>query len=187
MKTLVTPEFMESCGVAQKSAEAVSDIVYNIFDGLADAKNAGMSDEEYKSETEGVADAVDIFAGLIKDVNKTTDEDDNKIFGEDKESGIKSATEYVDKLTETQTVANAIVNAVYKDGEKPTVDPANSGFKFNEEEKLEFIDALQAKLDAASQDDKADTEKVVVAIAAIMNTAVEIVDGQLVLINADVE
>ena len=187
VKTLVTPEFMESCGVAQKSAEAVSDIVYNIFDGLADAKNAGMSDEEYKSETEGVADAVDIFAGLIKDVNKTTDEDDNKIFGEDKESGIKSATEYVDKLTETQTVANAIVNAVYKDGEKPTVDPANSGFKFNEEEKLEFIDALQAKLDAASQDDKADTEKVVVAIAAIMNTAVEIVDGQLVLINADVE
>ena len=183
-KNFVTPEFIESCGVGTESSQAVSDMVYNIFDGLADAKNNGMSDEEYKAETEKVAEIVEVFTSLAEDVSNSS-ENDGSIFGEGTQNGL-SASEYIDKVTESKTVTDAIVNTVYKNGDEPTVDPVNSGFEFNEQEKGEFVDALQAKLDSASAEEMADTEKTVIALGALMNTPVQIVDGVVVPVVVEV-
>ncbi len=181
LKNFVTPELITSCGFGESNSQAISDMITHTFDNLADAKNNGMTDEEYEKETAAVAEIVDIFSAVSTATSNRTEDGNGKIFGAESTVGL-TTTEYVDKVTASQTVSDAVVKTVYGSGEDPAMDPLNSNFKFNNEEQDEFIDALQSKVDSAPDADKENTEKTVIAIAALMNLNVEVVNGEVIAI-----
>jgi len=94
-------------------------------------------------------------------------------FGEDSATGI-TATEYVDRMLDSQVMSETLVQNVYKDGETATNDPLNIGKELSEAEQTELTETLQTRWEqqlASSTDEEANKEyqKKLTAIAAVVN------------------
>ncbi len=172
LKQLTTPETVKNYGVPEESADKVSNMFSDMFGNMADAKESGMSDEEYEKEAAAVSDMMSIAmtAGNSSGEN-------NSVFGEDSATGV-SATEYLDRATESTVISTTLVNTVYGESEEAAEDPLALGINLNESEKTELVEAMDAKWKAqleTSSDEAANAEykKVLSSVAAVVNLNVE--------------
>jgi len=166
LKQLATPETVKNYGVPEESADKVSNMFSDMFGNMADAKESGMSDEEYAKESAAVSDMMSIAmtAGNSSDSN---------VFGEDSATGV-TATEYLDRATESTVISNTLVNTVYGESEEAAEDPLALGIELKESEKTELVEAMDAKWKAqleSSNDEAANAEyqKVLSSVAAVVN------------------
>jgi len=171
LQTMSTPELIKNYGVSEKSSAPVSQMMSDMFGNMSDAKNDPenpMSDEQYQKESTAINDMMSIAmaANDNKDGSKAT-------FGEDSATGI-TATEYVDRMLDSQVMSETLVQNVYKDGETATNDPLNIGKELSEAEQTELTETLQTRWEqqlASSTDEEANKEyqKKLTAIAAVVN------------------
>ena len=85
-----------------------------------------------------------------------------------------SADEYVTNIMDSTAMSKTVVDTVYGEGDEPNVDPMNSGRDLASSEKEELLESLNNKWDASPKDEA--TKRQIVAIAAMMNMAVEVTE-----------
>ena len=171
IKNMATPNVVKNYGVSEKSSKPVSGMISDTFGNLADAKENGMSDEEYDKESAAVADMMNVLMSTGSQ---------GKTFGEDSRTGT-TATEFVDNIMNSTVMSQTVVETVYGEGDEPTQDPLLSESTMDDEERNELVSALNNKY--AQSDKSAETEKEIISIAAMMNVQVGIVDGEVVAAN----
>lgn len=165
LASITTPKVLENYGVPTASAKPVSDLMGNTFNNLADAKAGGMSDEEYAKESAAVSNMMSMVM----------DSGDGAVFGEGSSTGV-TASEFISDIRNSQVMSQTLVETVYGDGDEASNDPLQTGRSMGDEEKAEFVNALNDQWE--SSDKSPEDEKEITAIAAIMNIPVEItVDG----------
>lgn len=165
MQTVSTPKVVKNYGVPDNAAAPVADMFSDTFGNLADAKENGMTDEEYEREAAAVADMTNVLMSTG---------DGGQMFGEGGRTG-GSAEQFVDNILNSTVMSQTLVDTVYEGGEEPKNDPLVSDRQMSQEER----DALTASLDAKWQEsDKSEqSKKELIAIAAIMNVSVEITES----------
>ena len=166
LQMLSTPETVKNYGVSEVSAEPVSNMLSDMFGNMSVAKENGMSEEEYEKESVAVNDMMNIAMASTKS-------DSKELFGADSATGI-SATEFVDRSTNSVIVSETFVNTVYEDTEEPKDNPLASGKKPSAEDEDELVSAIDAKWKAqlSTSDDaeaNAEYQKVLTSTAAIVN------------------
>lgn len=167
LQELSTPETVKNYGVPDKSADAVSGMMSDMFGNMSSAKEEGrLTEEEYARESAAVSDMMSIAMSATGTGSGST-------FGEGSSTNI-TATEFVDRATDSVIISETLVNTVYGDEEGATVDPLASERAVSDEEKEELVSALDAKWQAqleTSDDEAANAEyqKVLTSIAAIVN------------------
>ena len=166
LQTMSTPEVVKTYDVPEKSAEPVSDMLADTFENLSNAKEEGMSDEEYEKESVAVANMMDVLMASGK-TGATT-------FGENSVTGI-SADEYVNNIMDSKVMSGTVLDNVYLDGENATHDPLNSERDLSEQEKSDFLSALSNRWESSDKDDV--TAKKLIAISSILNFQIEITDN----------
>ncbi len=171
LQKLSSSDMVMTYGVSEQSSKPVADMLSNMFGNMSDAKQNGMSDEEYEKEAAAVSDMLSIAMSANNSGNSQT-------FGEGSTTNI-TATEYVDRATESTIISQTLVSSVYEDGESdtPKVDPLASGRQLSESEKTELVEALDTKWKnqlATSSDEAANKEyqKVLTSIAATVNLGI---------------
>lgn len=177
LQQISTPELVKKNGVPQKSAEPVSDMLSDMFGNMSTAKEQGMSDEQYEKEAVAVNDMMKIAMSATKSQERST-------FGENSATGI-SATEFVNRATDSQVISNTLVNSVYEEESDPKMDPLASDKKLSEAEKTELVGALDAKWKtqlATSSDEAANAEyqKTLISIAAVLNVNVSVSGNSII-------
>ena len=163
LQTMSTPEVVKTYDVPEKSAEPVSDMLSDTFENLSNAKEEGMSDEEYEKESVAVANMMDVLMASGK-TGATT-------FGENSVTGI-SADEYVNNIMDSKVMSGTVLDNVYLDGENATHDPLNSERDLSEQEKTDFLNALSNRWESSEKDDV--TAKKLIALASVLNFQIEI-------------
>ncbi|MBQ9070104.1 MAG: hypothetical protein IJY23_01975 [Clostridia bacterium] len=167
LKELVTPELVVELGVGEESKEGVSQVLSNVFDNIATAKDEGMSDEEFTAETEKISNVLNVTMSMSDGTASSEDiEFDN----------------YVSNVMDSKILSSTIVDSVYGESDEPQMDPLNTGMEITEGQQETLVNTLQEKLDAADDESKEDTEKTVTAVAAYMNVKVEIIDGVVTIV-----
>ena len=169
ISNISTPGVVKNYGVSDKASKPVSNLISDVFTNLSNSKEAGMSEEEYEKEAVAVADMMD----MLMSVNKEED----KIFGENSKTGI-SATEFVNNMMDSSVTIGTIVEKVYAEGDEPTIDPLYIESDMDDEERAEFIEALNAKYQKVEQTEE--NMKGIISVASILNVEVKIVDGKVV-------
>jgi hypothetical protein len=169
LQALSTPETVKNYGVSGKSAVPVSNMMSDMFGNMSEAKENGMSDEEYARESLAVSDMMSIAMSAGQSDSKST-------FGEGSATNI-TATDFVNRATDSVVMSETLVNTVYEDGNAAKVDPLASNRNLSDEEKTELVDALDAKWKAqleSSNDESANAEyqKVLTSVAAVVNVNV---------------
>lgn len=167
MQTVTTPEVMKENGVPEKSAEPASSMMSDMFGGLSDAKEQGMSEEELDKETAAVNNVLNTAMNI--------DTNNEKVFGEESATGVTADT-FVNDMMDSKVVSQTIIDHVYGEGDTPKLDPLNSERQMNDAETEELMTALNAKWQNASAEEKADAQfnKSIVAIAALVNVPVNV-------------
>jgi len=177
LEEIATPDVMKNHGVPEQSAESTSNLLSNMFGTLANAKEEGMSDAEYKQEAKATTDLLNIAMNVGKTERSTT-------FGEGSATG-KTAEELLDNVLDSKVVSQTIVETVYtgENADEPVVNPLNSGKTLGDDDKQQLLDAMNAKWESASTEEKTDTEyqKQYVAIGALLNLPLEITAGGIQL------
>jgi hypothetical protein len=166
LQTVTTPEVVVNHGVPEKSAEPVSDMLSSTFENLSNAKEEGMTDEEYEKESKAVSNMMDILMS-------STENEGDTVFGENSVTGI-TAEEYIDNIMDSKVMSETLVDKVYGDGDEPTIDPLNSERGLAEEEKADLVDALNNKWLASDKSDE--TKKEITALASVLNVTVSVTD-----------
>lgn len=161
LQTMSTPSVMRRYGVPERSAAPVSSMVSNTFKNLSDAKEKGMSDEEYQKESVAVSNMMDVLM--------STDKKSKATFGEGSVTGV-TAKEYVNNIMDSKVMSATVVDKVYAGGTEPTEDPLNSRRLLSEEEKAELTGALNENWSAS--DKSIETQKKLVSISAMLNVKV---------------
>lgn len=160
LRTMSTPSVMRRYGVPERSAAPVASMVGDTFKNLSDAKENGMSDEEYDKEAAAVSNMMDILMVSDKRSNAPT-------FGEGSVTGV-SAQEYVNNIMNSKVMSATVVDKVYVDGaQTPSLDPLNSKRVLGDQEKTEFAAAINTSWNASAKDDEA--QKKLISIAAMLN------------------
>lgn len=164
------PEIVKNYGVSEESAQEVSDMFSDMFGNMSDAKEAGMSDEEYAKESAAINDLMSVAMGAVKDSGNST-------FGEESSTGV-TASEFVDRATNSTVISTTLVNTVYADGsDSPKSDPLNLGRELSDNEKEELVTAIDTKWKgqlSASNDAEANEQyqRVLTSIASLVNVDV---------------
>lgn len=164
LQTISTPEVMKNYGVPEKSAKPTSELMSDTFGNLADAKENGMSDEEYAKESAAVSNMMSVAMSSKG----------GAVFGEQSATGITS-DQFVDDIMNSTVMSDTLVEKVYGDGDEPKVDPLASGRKMSEAENTSFMTSLNNKWNASDKSES--TKKEIVAIASIMNVKVTVTDS----------
>lgn len=177
LKHFATTDFVEELGVGKESSEGVANMLGNLFDELATAKDSdglGLSDEEYAAEAEKISNLLDVTMSIT---DGTSDTSDIAIEG------------YVNDVMDSKILTNTIINSVYDESENLQSDPLNTEIELSDGEKTELVDSLNRKLsevkgaDYESAEERsekiAETEKLIVAIGAYVNTGVTIEGGMV--------
>ena len=160
IQTMSTPSVMKKYGVPDRSAVPVSSMVSDTFKNLSDAKEQGMSDEEYNKESAAVSNMMDVLMSSDKKSTAPT-------FGEGSVTGV-SAQEYVNNIMDSKVMSQTVVDKVYVDGAtEPSTDPLNSKRVLSTQEETELAEALTGKWNASDKSDE--TQKKLVSIAAMLN------------------
>ncbi len=173
IQSMVTPAVVQKQGVPEKSAPSVSTAISNTFGNLSDAKESGMSDEEYEKESHAVADMMNIMMSSGNTSNG------GSTFGDGSHTG-KSADDYVDTALDSKVITKTVVETVYGEGDTPNMDPFESDRNLSEQEKDEFLSATNRKWSEKEQTES--QQKEIIALGAIMNVQLELVDGQWVAV-----
>ena len=177
LQEVTSPTIMQNHGVPEKSAEPTSEMVSNMFGNLSEAKENGMSEEEYQKEAKATTDMLNLAMSAGKSENGTT-------FGEGSSTG-KSAEELLDTVLDSKVISQTMVETVYANGTEaePVMNPLNSGKNLQENEKQELLDALNNKWNQASEEEKTSTDyqNKYVAIGAMMNVPVQITNSGIVI------
>ena len=166
LQTMTTPSVVQSYNISEKSAEHVSDMISDTFGNLSDAKEEGMSDEEYEKESEAVSNMMDILMAV--------DQTQSSVFGSESVTGI-TADDYVNNIMDSKVMSQTVMENVFTDGENATTDPLKSDRVLADSEKADLLTALSNKWN--SSDKSAETQKKLIATAAILNFNIQIVDG----------
>lgn len=173
LQEVTSPAIMQSHGVSEQSAEPTSEMVSKMFGNLSDAKEQGMSDEEYQKEAKATTDMLNLAMSAGKS-------ESGKTFGEGSSTG-KSAAELLDNVLDSKVISQTMVETVYANGteEQPVINPLNSGKNLQDSEKQELLDAMNNKWNQASDEEKAsaDLQNKYVAIGAMMNISIQITDS----------
>ena len=178
LKDLSTPDTVKNYGVPDKSADAVSGMMSDMFGNMSSAKEEGrLNEEEYARESQAVSDMMSIAMSAGKSDTSST-------FGENSATNI-TATEFVDRATDSVVISETLVNTVYGDEDAAKVDPLASNRTLNDEEKGELVGALDAKWQnqlETSQDEAANAEyqKVLTSVASIVNVNIAFTAGGVV-------
>lgn len=177
LQEVTSPTIMQNHGVPEKSAEQTSEMVSNMFGNLSEAKENGMSEEEYQKEAKATTDMLNLAMSAGKSESGTT-------FGEGSATG-KSAEELLDNVLDSKVISQTMVETVYANGteEEPVMNPLNSGKELQETEKEELLTALNNKWNQASEEEKASTElqNKYVAIGAMLNVPIQITNSGIVI------
>lgn len=178
LQQISTPGVMQNYGVPERSAEPTAGMVSNLFGNLSAAKESGMSEEEYSREAQATTDLLNLAVSR-------NDGENGKVFGEGSATG-KTATEYVNTVFDSVVVSQTIVETAYPTGEEtdPVNDPLNAGQSLSEEETVEIVDALNARWNAATEEEKASEEykKTYFAIGSLMNVPLEFTESGIVVV-----
>ena len=169
LQSIATPSVVMTYDVSEQSAEPVSNMLSDMFGNLSDAKEEGMSDEEYEKESVAVANMMDVLM--------TTDKSKSNTFGADSATGL-TAEEYVNNIMDSKVMSGTLVDNVYADGENANYNPLNRGSGLNDGEKEDVLNAITSRWEAS--DKSAETEQKLVALAAVLNLAVERTDAGFV-------
>ena len=178
LKDLSTPDTVKNYGVPDKSADAVSGMMSDMFGNMSSAKEEGrLNEEEYARESQAVSDMMSIAMSAGKSDTSST-------FGENSATNI-TATEFVDRATDSVVISETLVNTVYGEEDAAKVDPLASNRTLNDEEKGELVGALDAKWQTqleTSQDEAANAEyqKVLTSVASIVNVNIAFTAGGVV-------
>ena len=178
LKDLSTPDTVKNYGVPDKSADAVSGMMSDMFGNMSSAKEEGrLNEEEYARESQAVSDMMSIAMSAGKSDTSST-------FGENSATNI-TATEFVDRATDSVVISETLVNTVYGEEDAAKVDPLASNRTLNDEEKGELVGALDAKWQnqlETSQDEAANAEyqKVLTSVASIVNVNIAFTAGGVV-------
>ena len=167
LQKMSTPSVMRKYGVPEKSAAPVSEMVSDTFKNLSDARESGMSEEEYQKEAAAVSNMMDILMTTEKKSNSPT-------FGKDGITGV-SAEEYVNNIMNSKVMSATIVEEVYGNGDTPMNDPLNSKRRLISSEKEELIAAINTNycsLDISDDTEKKLAQKKLIATAAMLNVEV---------------
>lgn len=166
LQTMTTPSVVQSYNVPEKSAAPVSNMLSDTFGNLADAKEQGMSDEEYEKESAAVSNMMDILMN--------SNDSGSTMFGSDSVTGI-TADEFVNNIMDSSVMSQTVVDNVYTDGENATNDPLNSERNLGDQEKAELLDAISNNWE--SSDKSEDTKKKLISTAAVLNFQIEITNN----------
>lgn len=176
---VVTPDFVSQLGIDAESSEAVANVLGSLFDHVANAKHdgedgLGLSDEEYQRETEMISSMLDSTMSMVD--------------GERKD--LVEVGSFASSVMDSKILTKTVIDSVYGDDGKLTVDPMNTGKEFTESEKTELLATLNERLDEAKSADYetdeertsaiAETERLAIAIGAYMNAELEIESGEVV-------
>lgn len=178
LKDLSTPDTVKNYGVPEKSADAVSGMMSDMFGNMSSAKEDGrLNEEEYARESQAVSDMMSIAMSAGKSGATST-------FGENSATNI-TATEFVDRAAGSVVISETLVNTVYGEEENAKVDPLASNRSLSDEEKGELVDALDAKWQTqleTSNDEAANAEyqKVLTSVASIVNVNIAFTAGGVV-------
>jgi leucyl-tRNA synthetase len=164
LKTITTPEVVKNYGVPEKSSKPTSELMGDTFENLAQAKEDGMSDEDYAKESSAVTNMMSVVMTSGK----------GAIFGDRSATGT-TAQQFVDDIMDSTVMADTIVEKVYAGGDEPVVDPLVSNRTMAQEESDSFIEALNNRWNASAKDEA--TKKEIISIASIMNVKVEITES----------
>lgn len=166
LQSISTPSVVMTYNVSERSAAPVSDILSDVFGNLSNAKEEGMSDDEYEKESVAVANMMDVL--MTKDNGATN------TFGEDSATGL-TAAEFVNNIMDSKVMSTTLVENVYDDGENANHNPLNRENGLNDNEKADVLSAITDRWEAS--DKSAETEKKLVSIAAVLNLSIERTDG----------
>ena len=164
LQTISTPAVMKNYGVPEKSAKPTSELMSDTFGNLADAKENGMSDEEYAKESAAVSNMMSVAMSSKG----------GAVFGENSATGITS-DQFVDDIMNSTVMSNTLIEKVYGDGDEPKIDPLASERSMSEEENTSFMTSLNNKWNASDKSES--TKREIVAIASIMNVKVNVTDS----------
>ena len=175
LETLTTPSIMQNHGVPEASAAPTANMISNMFGNLSDAKEQGMSDEEYQKEAKATTDLLNIAMNAKNSQNGAT-------FGEGSATG-KTASEMLDNVLDSKVISQTMVETVYGEGEEPVVNPLNMSRELQQTEQEELLDAMNDKWAAASEEEKTseDYQKQYVAIGALLNLSVQVTEDGIVI------
>lgn len=178
LKDLSTPDTVKNYGVPEKSADAVSGMMSDMFGNMSSAKEEGrLSEAEYARESQAVSDMMSIAMSAGSSGATST-------FGENSATNI-TATEFVDRAAGSVVISETLVNTVYGEEESAKVDPLASNRSLSDEEKDELVGALDAKWQTqleTSNDETANAEyqKVLTSVASIVNVNIAFTAGGVV-------
>ena len=175
--TATTAETVKNYGVPEQSAEPVSSIVSDMFVSLGDAKDNGMSDEEYEAESQAVTHVMNVM--MSANENSSTSK---SVFGEDSATGVE-ADAFINDVLSSSVVSGSVLDSVYGDSDEPTVDPLKLEKQLSEKETNDVVSALNDQWLNASAEEKQDGtfEKKIIAIGAIINLNVVVSDSGVVV------
>ena len=178
LKDLSTPDTVKNYGVPEKSADAVSGMMSDMFGNMSSAKEEGrLNEEEYARESQAVSDMMSIAMSAGNSGATST-------FGENSATNI-TATEFVDRAAGSVVISETLVNTVYGDEESAKVDPLASNRTLSDDEKGELVGAIDAKWQTqleTSNDEAANAEyqKVLTSVASIVNVNIAFTAGGVV-------
>ena len=161
LQQFTTAETMNKYGLSGDAADKTSEFISNMLGNLGEAKgDNSLTDDQYDAESKAVADMMNIA------MNSSGAD---SLFGEDSVTGT-SASEFVDRITNSQVMSQTIVDTVYNEQDEKTVNPLHTSIELNDDQKTEFIEAMNAQLAGAETDaEKQEMQKTLLAIAAIVN------------------
>lgn len=164
---MIDSELVSELGVSEKSAESLSNMVTSTLNKLAEAKeNESFDEEQYNKEIESIT----YLINTAIDVSR-----------EDGENIEINVSDYVDTILDSEIVTSVILESVYDENGNATVNPLDIEFEPTEEEKTELADALTDKLNSVSEEERAQMEKTITAIAGLINVEVIITGGGVML------
>lgn len=165
MQTVSTPKVVKNYGVPDQASKPIANMFSDTFGNLSEAKEAGMTDEEYEKEAAAVADMTNVLMSTGTG---------GKMFGDGGRTG-GSAEQFVDNILNSKVMSQTLIDTVYEGGDEPKNDPLVSDRKMSQEER----DALTASIDTKWQasDKSEQSKKELISIAAIMNVKIEITEN----------
>ena len=175
--TATTAETVKNYGVPEQSAEASANLVSGMFVSLGDAKDNGMSDEEYEAEAQAVTHVMNVMMSANENSNTA-----KSVFGEDSATGVE-ADAFINDVLSSSVVSASVLDSVYGDSDEPTVDPLKLEKQLSDEETNDVVSALNDQWLNASEEDKQDGtfEKKIIAIGAIVNLNIIVSDSGVVV------
>ena len=175
ISNVTTPNVVTNYGARPESAKPISVLISDTFTNLAATKEQGISDEEYEKEALAVSDMMNVLMA--------TNVSGKSTFGEGSKTGT-SAAEFVDNMMDSTVTVGTVVDKVYGDGDQPALDPMLTESVMEENERAEFIEALNNRYQNSDKTEQ--TEREIISVASLMNVEVCIVDGAVVLANTPV-